>query len=69
MDDSFMWLMLWPYINLLIFGLWVYCIIDVVRNKFVENNKLIWVIVVIFIPLIGSICYLGIGRKQRLKLN
>ncbi|MFD2588384.1 PLDc N-terminal domain-containing protein [Croceitalea marina] len=32
------------------------------------NDKLIWFLVVLFIPLVGSILYIFIGRKQRLML-
>lgn len=50
-------------------GLWIYCLIDLVRNKFEENDKIIWVLILMFIPFIGSILYLFIGRKKKLKLN
>ncbi|MFV0269066.1 PLDc_N domain-containing protein [Maribellus luteus] len=42
-------------------------LIDILRSDFEGNNKLIWVIVVIFFNLIGSILYFLIGKNQKLK--
>ena len=57
--------------NLIILILWfillLYAIIDVLKNKFEpENNKIIWVIVVILIPILGPVLYFFIGKKQKL---
>jgi hypothetical protein len=47
--------------------LFLFTVIDILKNRFESaTDKLIWVIVVILIPLIGSILYLFIGRKQKL---
>jgi len=62
-------LFIWQVLILISIGLWIYCLTDILRNKFVENDKLIWVLVVILIPFIGSLLYLCIGKKQKLKLN
>lgn len=53
----------------LLFGLIlpIAAIVDIVRNDFEGNNKLIWVLIVIFFNIIGSVLYFLIGRKQRLK--
>lgn len=45
--------------------LWLWALIDCVKREFRGNDKLIWVLIIIFLPLIGSILYLAIGRKQR----
>lgn len=42
-------------------------LIDILRSDFNGNNKLIWVIVVIFFNLLGSILYFLMGRNQKLK--
>lgn len=45
----------------------VVALVDIIRNEFDPNhNKLIWVIVVILIPVLGSILYYFIGRKQKI---
>jgi hypothetical protein len=40
--------------------------IDILKNDFEGSNKLIWLLAVIFVPLIGSIVYFVIGKKQRI---
>jgi hypothetical protein len=40
--------------------------IDILKNEFEGSNKLIWLLAVIFVPLIGSIVYFVIGKKQRI---
>lgn len=41
-------------------------LIDIIRNEFRgSNDKVIWVIVVLFIPFLGSLLYFLIGRNQR----
>ena len=40
---------------------------EFLRHNFSHNNKLIWLLVVIFIPFVSSILYLIIGRKRKLK--
>ena len=45
----------------------IIALIDILRNQFKGNDKLIWVIVIVFIPLIGSILYLAIGKNQKIR--
>ena len=46
---------------------WIWSIVDVLRNKFDEQEKMTWLMVsiVLFIP--GAILYLLFGRKHRIK--
>ena len=41
-------------------------LIDVLRHEFIENQKLIWLIAVLFVPVIGTIAYFIVGRKHRI---
>lgn len=41
-------------------------LIDVLRNEFTGNNKIIWVLVILCMPIFGALLYLIIGRKQRI---
>ena len=42
-------------------------LVDVIRSDFRgSNDKLIWVIVILFLNIIGALLYLVIGRKQRI---
>ena len=45
---------------------WIWALIDILKNEFTGMNKLIWLLLVIFLPLLGSICYYFIGMKQKL---
>lgn len=44
--------------------LWLWALIDCVKREFKSNDKLIWVLIIILLPLIGALLYLIIGRKQ-----
>ena len=57
-------------IAIICFALWVYCLIDILQNEFEgKNMKIIWLLLVIFMPFVGSILYLIIGRDQRFTLG
>ena len=47
---------------------WVYALIDAIRvpddSMYRAGNKLIWVIVILLAPLVGSIVYFLIGAPQ-----
>ncbi len=62
-------LIAWQIITLCSIILWIVCLISILKNDFKNNDKLIWVIVVIFVPILGSILYLLVGRKSRLQNN
>jgi len=51
---------------LLSFILWLIALIDVLKNEFTGNNKLIWFLAVVFVPVIGMVAYFFIGRKQKI---
>ena len=44
-------------------------LIDILKNEFYENNKLIWVLVVLFASFFGAVLYFLIGRKQKIASN
>jgi len=69
LNDFSVGLFIWQALVLISIGLWIYCLIDILKNKFVQNDKLIWILVVIFIPFIGSLLYLSIGKNKKLKLD
>jgi hypothetical protein len=51
-----------------ILALFLISVVDILRFRFVSDvEKLIWIVVVIFVPIIGPILYLFIGRKQKVK--
>jgi len=42
-------------------------LVDILKSKFEGNTKIIWVIVVIFFPVIGTFLYFLIGKNQKIK--
>ena len=46
--------------------LWIVALVDILRSEFQGYNKLIWVVVVIFLPIVGSILYFIIGKSQKI---
>ena len=48
------------------FCLWLWALVDVLKNDFVGMNKIIWLLVLIFLPPLGLLLYLLVGRGQRI---
>ena len=44
----------------------LFAIVDIVRSKFEGNMQLIWIIIVVFFNIIGSILYFIIGKNQKI---
>lgn len=40
-------------------------LVDILKSKFEGNDKLIWVLVVLFLGVLGAVLYFFIGRKQK----
>jgi hypothetical protein len=55
------------FILFFIFLLPLIALIDILKSNFEGNTKLIWVIAVIFLPLIGTILYFLMGKNQKIK--
>jgi hypothetical protein len=52
-------------ISLVLFVFWVAMLIHALTNRALQGiEKLIWVVVIIFLPVIGSLIYFFVGRKQ-----
>jgi len=45
----------------------IIALVDILNSQFEPNNKLIWVIIVIFTSPLGAILYFIIGRKQKIE--
>jgi hypothetical protein len=58
--DGLEWLLL------LVLLLPLTALVDILRSNFSKaENKIIWVLIVIFLPLLGSILYFIMGRNQK----
>lgn len=42
-------------------------LIDVLKSEFKGNNKIVWVLVLIFLNIIGALLYKFIGEKQKIR--
>jgi hypothetical protein len=45
----------------------VIALISILKNNFKNNDKIVWVLVTLFLPFVGSMLYFVIGRPKRLK--
>ncbi len=53
---------------IVLFGgpLFLIALIDLLKSEFKGNDKIVWLLVVVLLPIIGSVCYFLIGHKQKL---
>ncbi|HLH53703.1 MAG TPA: PLDc N-terminal domain-containing protein, partial [Verrucomicrobiae bacterium] len=52
-------------LSLACFAFWLWMLIHAVTNKGIGNGeKIAWVLVIIFLPFIGSIIYFFVGRPK-----
>jgi len=54
------------FVLLLFFLPFILAFIDILRSDFGGNNKIVWLLAVIFVPFLGPIAYFVVGRKQRI---
>jgi len=58
---------IWLLVGFVVFITWVSTIVDIVRSEFTTpSNKTVWVLLVIFLPFLGTVlyCIFGIGQKR-----
>jgi len=62
---EFSWsLFVWQMLILATLIFMIYCLRNISKHQFEGNHKVLWTLIVIFLPLIGSLLYLFIGRKK-----
>jgi hypothetical protein len=60
-------MVVWLTIGFVVFIIWVLTIVDIVRSEFTTpSNKTVWIILVILLPLFGTVlyCIFGSGQKR-----
>lgn len=63
-------LWIWRSMSLMLgfslFAFWVYALVDVIQSQFrFSHEKLIWVIIILALPPIGTFLYLGNSRTSK----
>lgn len=59
-------MILFLLIGVAYFILWVFCLVDVLRSNFKDQNmKLIWVVILLFAHGLGPIAYLILGKRSK----
>ena len=52
-------------IGLACFAFWLWMLINAITNKGIaDTEKIVWVIVIIFLPFLGSLIYFFVGRPK-----
>ena len=41
-------------------------LISVLTSEFQGNDKIMWVLIILFLPFLGSVLYFAIGRDRRI---
>ena len=63
-------LLFFTFLALVSLVLWIFALLDILRSEFSgQNDKLVWVVVVLFAPFIGAILYFLVGRKNKINYN
>jgi hypothetical protein len=59
--------MIHALIGAVCFVLWIWMLIDAIQNQSLTGNqRVVWVLVIIFLPCIGALLYFFIGRSSRM---
>ena len=46
---------------------WLYCLVEISKSQFKSKvDKVVWVILMITMPVLGTILYLAFGRQNRI---
>lgn len=43
----------------------IMALVDILKSEFKGDNKIVWVLVVLFLNLFGALLYFAIGKKQK----
>lgn len=58
-------MIVWILLTLVGFVLWVWALVDAIRNPALDNTmRIVWVLVIVFTNIVGALIYLAIGRNS-----
>ena len=47
------------------FGFWIYALVEIINDEFKnDTDKLLWFLLVFFLPFVGTIVYYYVGRNK-----
>jgi len=53
-----------------LFVLWIWAIVDVIKGDFKDSaTKIIWMALLIFLPVIGTLVYLFAAKGTKMKIS
>jgi hypothetical protein len=59
-------LIIWTLLSLVALVLTLIALFSILKSSFKDSTtKLIWILVIIFLPIAGPVSYFILGRKQR----
>ncbi len=53
-------------ISILALPFWIISLVDILKSRFEGNDKIVWLLVLIFLGIPGMILYRVIGKKQKI---
>ncbi len=53
-------------IGILVLVAWIWSLVDIINHEFTGNNKLLWILIVILMPVVGTILYFLLGKKNQI---
>jgi len=49
------------------FILWLWAMIDIIKSQFEDKNmKVVWILLVLFLPVVGTVIYLLYGERTKI---
>ena len=58
-------LLVFAVIGIAILAFWVWALVDAIKNpRLTDNERLIWIIVILLTQCLGAVIYLIVGRKK-----
>jgi len=60
-----LWLLISLVVGVACFAFWLWMLIHAIGNKALsDGEKIVWVLVIIFLPFLGSVLYFLIGKTK-----
>jgi heme/copper-type cytochrome/quinol oxidase subunit 1 len=47
--------------------IWFNALVDILKSDFEGDNKMVWLLIVIFLFVLGALLYFSIGKSQKIK--